>query len=939
MAADTRPIPLDRAANRAFVDTTPGEDGRGGWTDQGPNNSLTGFPTGTVSFEGIDFAIPEGGDQALLFAGDQRPDLPRQHVVTAPTGATGDHLYILATAAWGGSDYALAAKIRVEYVSGRSETIQLVYSEHLSGWWKPKAATRARIAWTGRNGGGQSIGAYLSAHPLRLGDEETIQQLVFESPEDAQPVLAVLGLAVGDVPAAEVIPPAPSWEDWEGNDMADWFELPLEYDKLQQPAYWERAFGAFERPAGSLGWTVAQGEDLYFERDTENEIRFHGIAATGSFFTPSNYMAERHAKAIRKYGFNQVRFHSIFDVLLKERDGYKIPEFHPDKLARFDNIFAALKKAGIYVKPSMLFSTLWHPDLVPQGDKLRKLNNTQYYYNAEHQELYLQTIRKFLNHRNPHTGLRYADDPALNMFKIVNESSLFFNTTDSVPGHYRLELQSNYNHWLRERYGSPLTLLEAWAVKGANRPLNSEESLSRGTVALLPITELASVQARHRNRSADQTQFYYELEQAWGGRVVDAIRATGSRTLVQLSSWGGPGHLQEIQSLSNASDLFDFHGKHGYWLHPHGGWSPPEVNFGNRSIFKQPEKNLLYSFYQHAQDTPFAVTEWNFTYPNDYVNEAGPLMAAYGALQNISATHRFNLTSPEKPNRMGAIFNVFHQIGGLMVEPMAYFMFVRGDVRPAPVVFRNAMDTEELHDPMRKRDDGEFQESKNRFYMNFAGQGVPNRTLYVGGVRLSDDPDQHPDIWKPEQVLPRIDRETGITRSITGELLWDENRGHARVMTPKTKALMGAFDNGTYREEGLTMRLNDAYGVVGFSSLDDRPLRESENILLSLVGRQRNSGQFYRYFNTHGAEGYDPEEAFSLESVGHAPILMEPAAVQFELETTRTDGRWVLGPLDLNGYARPGDAVELKVEDGMLHGTVSNKAFQTTNFVLRYQTQ
>ena len=931
--AQADPIPLDNAANRPFVDRTPSGDGKGGWTDQGPENSLTGFPTGQVEFRGISFQIPDSGDQAIVFHGKETPDLPGSVTVQAPNGISGSTLYLLGAAAWGGGKYALAAEVYVNYSDGSTEKKKLIYDDHLGGWWEPGHVSKGTVVWRGKNKVGASIGIYMAPLKLRRSSGKQIQSVRIEVPSDVEPTLMITGMAAGDVPPSEILPPKPSWEDWEGNEMDDWFELPLPYDTLDKPAYWESAYQFYDHVAGKKGWTVANGENLEFKNG--DEVRFHGIAATDSFFTPSKLMAEKYAKALRKYGFNQVRFHSIMDVLLKSKDGYKIPEFHERKLKRFDGIFAELKKHGIYIKPSMHFSTLWHPDLVEDGDRIGKLNNTQYYYDERHQELYIKVLKKFLNHRNEYTGKRYADDPALNMFKIVNESSMFFHTVDASPGSYLVKLQNKYNQWLKYKYGSPLKLIEAWSVEGEERPLKSGEALRDNTVALLGIGNLSHVSKRFLKRARDQTEFYYKLEQQWGKRVVNTIRDLGSQTLVQLSSWGGPGYLQEIQTFSNASDLFDFNGKHGYWLHPHGGWSPMETRFGNQSIFKNAEQNLFYNMYQHVAGKPFAITEWNFTFPNDYVNEAGPVMAAVGAMQNIAATHRFNLTRPEKTKRMNELFDVFHQVGSVMLEPLAHFIFVRGDVKPAPVVFQNAMNREELHDPTRKRGDDDFEESSNRFYMKFSGQGVPKRTLFVGGVRLSNQPDKNPDIWKKQEVMPLIDEESQTITSITGELFWDEKTGSLSIRTPKTRAYMGFFDHSTYRHGPLTMKLNDAYGVASFVSLDNEPLEQSEEILINLVGRQRNTGQQYRYFNTHGVPGYNEREAYSLKSLGNQPIRMEPAKMSFELDTELRGGQWMIGPLDMNGYARPQDMFQVDLQNGKIKADLSNKKFKTTNFILR----
>ena len=169
---------------------------------------------------------------------------------------------------------------------------------------------------------------------------------------------------------------------------------------------------------------------------------------------------------------------------------------------------------------------------------------------------------------------------------------------------------------------------------------------------------------------------------------------------------------------------------------------------------------------------------------------------------------------------------------------------------------------------------------------------------------------------------------------MTGELAWDNRNGTLQVMTPRTRAFMGFFGNQTVRDDILQLKLNDAYGVVGFASLDNQPLEKSGDILVCLVGLQRNAGQTYRYFNTHGAPGYDKEEAYTLKSQGSQPVMMEPATVEFALKTNRKNGSWKLLPLDLQDQPKPDAAQLLTVNDGLLKARLSNKEFQSCNFVL-----
>lgn len=748
--------------------------------------------------------------------------------------------------------------------------------------------------------------------------------------EDASYVL--LGMTLGkNTKAADLLPSKLAWKDYPDNDASDWWDIPNKYDSANKPAPWEKGFDfCKDTPAGSKGWLIVKNGNFVFENEPENPVRFKGITVVKYGFFPFKAMAARYAKIMQKYGFNQIRFHSLFDVLLKSDGNYKLPEYNPKRMAKFDKLFYELKKAGIYVRMSGLFSTRWSPSTgVQVPAKISALNNTQYFYDEKHQELYLKCLKKFLEHTNPYTKLRYADDPAFSTYKIINEVSLFFNTVDASPGPYRLMLQEQYNNWLIKKYENDITLTMAWRIEGSGSPMNQSESLTKGTVALLGIGSLANCASAHIKRAADQTQFYYELEQKWFKKVKKLIRSTGSKMLVQGSSWGGPGHLQELQAATNT--CLDFTGKHCYWLHPHGGWSPREALFGNEPIVKHPVDHMLTGAFQNVSGKPFAITEWNFCFPNDYFVDAAPFMAIYGALQNINANHRFCMGTPEIQSVKNDFFSIFASPGGLTTEPMSYFLYVRGDLKQAPVIYQNYLFPEALHNPKRNKSEDKTS-SDNRFYMKFAKGNIPTEAMLVGGVRLSFDKEKYPPIWNEKLYKKAHNKEAGTITSITNEVVWDYKNYNITVKTPKTRGILGFLNGDTYKNGPLTMKLNDAYGVVSLSSIDNLPLEKSKEILLTMVGRERNSNQTLQELTRNGKR-IPGRENTRMGQIGTAPIISEPIEIELILKTEQK-GVWKVIPLDATGKTIDNEEFTA-IADKNLNLSFSNKTYKSFNFLLK----
>lgn len=927
------PVPLDSLANRDLTDNTTGGTGKGGWTDQGKENCLDAFPRGKIELKGVPFQIPEKGNAAIMFSGKKLSSLPglvKEAAIKVPAGANGSSFYLLACYVWGASDGADAADISVKFADGSVEEQRMVIGKHVSGWWGPKDLPKGVVAWKGRNGQNAEVGVYLIPYSPKGSGSSAVSEIKIVANGGNEGSLAVIGLTVGERKANDVLPPPMVWKPWDGNSTDGWFTIQSKYDDAEQAAPWEEAFDFFKRPAGSLGWTVAKGENLEFEKAPGTPVKFKGVCATGNGFYPYVAEAEKCAKILRKFGFNQVRFHSLLDTLLVEKGGYIVPELNKARMEKFDKYFAALKGQGVYVKISGCFSGRWAKETgVEAFDKIESLNNTQYTFDERHQELYLKSLGLFLEHVNPHTKLRYADDPAFNMYKVVNESSLFFNHATGLPGPYAIKFQDKYNQWLKDKYGDNIKLAEAWRVAGETSPLNQVESLEKGTVAVLSNFDLSSCKASNRKRAIDQTLFYYETERAWFDKVYKFIRATGSKVMVQGSSWGGPGHLQELQTAISSN--FDFVGKHTYWLHPHGGWSPEAALFPNEPVTRHPADSFLQCVFQHVAGKPFAITEWNFCFPNDYTLDAAPVMAAYGALQNVVSNHRFNMDLPEAGTSKRNFFGIFDSASGVATEPLSYFMYVRGDVKAAPVIYRNALSKDSLFNPDRKKNIKRT-DSGSRFFMSFDPQEIPNEAILAGGVRLSLDEKSFPSLWDEAAYRKCVDEKSGAISSMTGELVWNYNDGNILVKTPLTRALIGFTGGREYQNGPLSMKLSEAYSVVGFSSLDMKPLEESSKMLVTLAARDRNSGQSLEVL-TQGGKRVESYASFRMGKVGSAPLLFEPVEVVFSLKTP-ADGKWAAIPLDLAGRPMNEKKIALTAEGGLLKGRLSNKESGALNFIL-----
>ncbi|MCS7237637.1 MAG: cellulase family glycosylhydrolase [Thermoguttaceae bacterium] len=227
------------------------------------------------------------------------------------------------------------------------------------------------------------------------------------------------------------------------------------------------------RPAGKFGHVRAQGDRLVTDA---GPIRFWGTNLCFEACFPSRQEAERLAKRLASFGFNVVRLHHMDSYSIWGKSPNKTI-IDPEKLDQLDYLIYQLKENGIYVNINLHVSR-WlddkegfpHRDKRPQYDK--GLGN----FEPRMIELQKKYARDLLLHRNPYTGLTYAEDPAVAFVEISNEDALYtvwnWGDLDDLPDPYATTFRKLWNDWLKKKYGTTDALRAAW--KAGEFPLGEE---------------------------------------------------------------------------------------------------------------------------------------------------------------------------------------------------------------------------------------------------------------------------------------------------------------------------------------------------------------------------------------------------------------------------------------------------------------------------------
>jgi hypothetical protein len=839
------PVDFAKVVNRAFVDETEG-DGKGGWTDQGPANSLTGFPTGrrTMADAVFDIVDPAANDgRACLVLYSNNSTWAPERAGISRVNASARSIYFLHATAFASAGETLA-EYRVRFSDGKEEVIPVTVGKEVVDWWAPSDTSQMRVGWRGSNARSDNIGVCVYAWD-NPSPEKTISAVEFVSLK-ANSIPIVIAVSLCDAPAflpvsrETFVATAPPRKE----DLYPFVPAPDDFG----PAEVDLS-ELNDKPAGAHGFLRRDGDRLVFEDGTE--ARFW---ATNEAFTPSHEDADLLARRLAKVGVNCVRFHSLMSLVDESKPDTR--HLDPVKMDRFDYLVAALKRHGIYVYFAMLYP---HVKNYKPGDDLpQEVQGAGGvgFFNAEVIRENWNHFERILTHENKYTGTRYVDEPALAFVEIYNEDSLYWYSTDEMPSLYWKELALRFNTWLTMKYRTHAGLRAAWQVPGQPSPLGPDEDLGMTNVEPLKTWDYSDQWAPHLvRRGRDQIRFYYETESAFYRRTIGKLREWGLKCPVVTSNWKGTRHTQYAYLLTTTEG--DVQDHHAYYSSGYTGRP-----FHATPMSRMPDAGNLsrIAFYANL-DAPIVCTEWDAGPPHEYPYETVLMNASVGAMQGWDGLFQFAGFGEDWRGRL--TFSPYFTTGlqnpnVQLIYPACALMFRRRDVAEADPVYERRVTPDQALD-------GEFVDGDYE---------VPLQALAVGrvGVRFADTPRQ-------ALVDPRasqIDPDSGQVTSAGRQIRWDYLNGRWTIDTPRTQAVTGQIDGAT-RTRDAEFTVDSPYGAVIVTSMTDDPIRTSRNVLVSLTARNFNNGARYN------------AERTVLEEEGTYPILMERLRGRLSLKTAHRD--------------------------------------------------
>jgi hypothetical protein len=723
--------------------------------------------------------------------------------------------------------------------------------------------------------GGEEMGLAPSRRGENPGKSAVAKVPVPISSQPRRVTLTVdLPAAVTYYASADRVPDEPGFDRWyvfrPGRDFRTPSEIGLE-DWL-------------DTPAGRHGRILRDGDALVYD---DRPIKLWGLNVCYSSCAPERELAEQRARFYARYGINSVRLHKYADGTgwagIQSPDSFV--EFDAAALDRMDYFVAELKKRGIYVLLSPTFGVKLGPkdrQYVPYmdefgSDKTRvSTGHGSIFLSRELQDLQIRQLVRLLEHRNPYTGLTYAQDPAVAVVELFNEdSSLFFGTLSQlqkVPT-LRRRAGEQFTDWLQMRYGSQAALVEAWGERAlnsfGNEGLTGESwedrsILPAGNPWFFDPDQLAGSQQVKRVRLLDTMRFLYEIQNDFYGRFVDAIRQTGYEGEILGSNWQAGRALSHYYNL-HSDTLVGLVDRHNYF----GGGSGGKID--NASMLPVPGSGLLSSGMQQVADRPFMLSEWIHVYPNEWGVEGPAILGAYGmGLQGWDASYIFQNRDPG---------GMLEQLGRdrwevtapqvLGIFPAVSRQVLRGDVRQSEVRATRFVHVPSLHQGRLGFEDRVTQQYDVK---TFDSDKVPAQALAVARcvVEFTDEPQETPVF----DLDPH--RENGVYRSTTGQLRWQSGQskldGYFSIDSPATKAVVGFAEGQSCQLGEIGIQPSSHFAAVYVTAQQpDATIADARHLLVVAIARARNSG-------TRILRGT------RLLERGGPPILMEPVAARISLQ-------------------------------------------------------
>ncbi len=620
--------------------------------------------------------------------------------------------------------------------------------------------------------------------------------------------------------------------------------------------------GIIDKPAGAAGFV--QIKNGHFFTADGKRLKIWGINLSGGACFPEKEDAPQIAAFLARYGLNGVRLHFLDSQWGPERSVIDINDLtsrklNQEQLDKFDFFVAELKKQGIYSNINLNVGRGFKPgDGIPESEYLG-FAKAATLFNDRMVMLQKEYAYLLLTHKNPYTGNRYTDEPALIIVEIVNENSLveaWFgdrlngkkysrnpSTWSAIPPYYAMELTRKYNQWLAENIFKKQ--IESIA-----------EEAGRDEDGLIPRMVSNEFKGASKLRFHTEASFIINMEKRFFSEMHHFLKSTLGLKAHVVGTSDHNHNKSGYPLLSSLSELDVIDG-HVYWQLP-GRRTDVEtgevkITFNYTPMVNEPAISTVVQLSRSAiSGKPYTVSETNHPFPSEYACEGIPILSAYALLQDWDGIFYFTLehTNPKEwIQKVPGSFDVYHDPVKMTNLAVAGLMFHRGDISKADSIILRDYNQKEIIEGIRT----------NLGQMPFFTPGFNSALPLIYRTRINGFFREHveyPEFEKPNPIV-----------SQNGELKWyhTEDKGVVTVNTAKSQGLIGFVENFDKGLPCLEVDIENDFCSVILSTTDNKDLVESENLILAATSKFELTNM--KYNETHTELTQQPEKPGLIEPV------------------------------------------------------------------------
>lgn len=886
-------VDISSNVNMGFADETA-NDGKGGWSDQGPENDFRNFDVTADSFGGIPFRIidpAKNHDKAILTFNNSHAltglNETRIKVGNAPFPV--QYLYLLHTSCWN----SLPAKeeignIEAVFADGRRESVQVLNEVDIGDWWNARNLSNGKVAVV-KDNPTTRVGVFLSKFKLKNLDK--VKELIFKTSGKCVWIVVAATLSPHDceIESKNETFTIKAGSEWKPVNLSETAVLPgsaLDFSQFVTNV-----------PAGGYGRVIVNSEGhLAFEKQPDHRVTFFGCSIIQLAKYNSREEIMRMAQMIRRQGYNIVRLHFL-DHFLTEKSTKDL-EFTPQGLDRLDYWVYCLKQNGIYLYLDAMTSWRgykkdypWTPQAEANDFKGR------IFFDDAVKTHWKEGVEKLLCHVNPYTGMTLAKDPAVAFILFFNEQEVGLGNRVSPF------LAVPWRKWLKDKYKDRETLARAWTDNSGKMLLAANENFEN-----IPLFTLESMSGS-TPRAFDSCLFLYEIHKNLLDWYEKTIKELGYGGLTTQYDYMRNLGMQVLRNQLMAVSM------HGYHSHPLNYMNTGSIVWQISSISAEAPCFRTMAVTRYG-NRPFLITEYGHAFWDRYRYEEGLVMGAYTRLQNTDLIMAHTEPVEDRISLPIYSFSIGRDPVARASQVITWLAFMAGMVKPSPhyveielpekVVFSKGNYAMAVSGPQSKlalvtglgiaTDKGPlpFGLKSIKTDMRLPLFGYSSTINHEGYTEVVDGADASGELasvlqkMKETGLLDKNNRTNpgqGIFESDTAEILLNSPNKYIQVVTPQMEGIASVSPKGI-KLCNLSVEYSSVPASIVIAAIDGATLEQSRRLLLVYSTDAYNSGMTF-----------SDNTCRRLEKVGGLPVLMKTGILKLTLKNKNAEKLkvWSLG--------------------------------------------